>query len=409
MPHNNRLLLGIFAGAVAGIVCGWFFGPTMVHIAWIGDLFLDALKMTIIPLIVAALVSGVTSMGDVRRLGRFGGLTVLYYLVTTGIAVLIGLVLVNLLHPGAQATGLSSAGLPPEIASGKPVGFTDIVLSLLTPNIIKAAANTQILPVIVFSLLFASALTTVGSAGRPVVAFFDGLNEVMMKLVLWIMYFSPLGVFALIAAQLGKAGGGPAFWHELSSVGLYTTTVIIALLLDFAALFLILRGLGGRGRGYLFTLSRALLTAFGTASSSATLPLTMECAAEAGIDRRAIRFVLPLGATVNMNGTALYEAVAAMFIAQTYGQHLHLGQQVVVFLTATLAGIGAAAIPQAGLVTLIIVLTAVNLPVQGIAMLLAVDWFLDRLRTAVNVWGDCVGAAVMDRVIAGNDNRLGSE
>lgn len=398
MPDNNRLLQAICIGAVAGMLCGWFFGPAMLRIAWLGNLFLDALKMTIIPLIVAALISGVAAMGDVRRLQRLGGMTVLYYLVTTGIAVFIGLVLVNLLHPGAAVADLAGTPVPTQIASGKAVGITDIIGSLITSNVVRAAADMKLLPIIVFSLLFATALTTIGSRGRPVIDFFNGLNDVMMKLVLWIMYFSPVGVFALIAAQLGKAGGGAAFWRELSSVGMYTTTVVAGLVLDFALLFVILAMLGRRGTGYLVIVSRALLTAFGTASSSATLPLTMECAAEARIDERSVRFVLPLGSTVNMNGTALYEAVAAMFIAQAYGLHLGMTQQILIFLTATLAAIGAAGIPQAGLVTMIIVLTAVKLPVQGIGMLLAVDWFLDRLRTSVNVWGDCVGAAVMDRI-----------
>lgn len=221
----------------------------------------------------------------------------------------------------------------------------------------------------------------------------------MMKLVTWLMYTAPVGIFALIASRLGQAGGGEAFLDEISAVGLHIVTVLSGLGIHFVVLLAILVLLGGRGPAYLAGMMRALLTAFGTASSSATLPLTMECAREQGIDRRAVRFVLPLGSTVNMNGTALYEAAAAMFIAQAYGIDLSIGQQAIIMVTATLAAIGAAGIPEAGLVTMVIVLKAVGLPLEGIGLLLSVDWFLDRFRTSINVWGDAVGAAVLDRFL----------
>ena len=185
-------------------------------------------------------------------------------------------------------------------------------------------------------------------------------------------------------------------------MGWYVATVLSGLAVHFLVLLTILALVAGRGPAYLVTMLRALLTAFGTASSSATLPVTMECARENKVDDRAIRFVLPLGSTVNMDGTALYEAVAAIFIAQAYGIDLSIGQQALVFVTATLAAIGAAGIPEAGLATMIIVLNAVGLPLEGIALLLSVDWFLDRFRTTINVWGDAVGAAVIDRFLRGS-------
>jgi Na+/H+-dicarboxylate symporter len=371
----------------------------MTRVEWLGTLFLNALKMTIIPLIIAAVVSGVASLGDVRRLGRVGGYTVLYYAATTAVAVALGLLVVNLVQPGHGVAELSRE-IPASVATREPAALSDIVLSMVTPNLVSAAAETQLLPLIVFSLLFAAALTTTGTRGETVIAFFDGLNETMMKIVVWMMYLAPVGIFALVAAQLGKAGGGAAFVAELSAVGKYVATVLLGLALHVAFLFVVLRLVAGRGFDYARTLLRALLTAFGTASSSATLPLTMECAKEAGADERAVRFVLPIGATINMDGTALYEAAAVMFIAQAYGYDLGIADQVVIFLTATLAAIGAAGIPQAGLVTMILVLSAVKLPLEGIGLLLAVDWFLDRFRTAVNVWGDAVGAAVISRSFA---------
>jgi Na+/H+-dicarboxylate symporter len=392
---ENKLIIAILIGAIAGIVCGWLFGPAMISVAWIGDLFLDALKMMIVPLIVAAVISGVTSLGDIRKLGKVGAATLLYYAATTGLAVFIGLIVVNLIQPGV-GIGEASSDLSENIASRTDTGIVEIIRSLISPNIISAAANMQLLPLIVFCLLFAAALTTIGEKNTTIVRFFDGLNEVMMKLVIWVMTFAPIGIFALIAGKIGKAGGGEAVKQELLAVGSYCFTVILGLSIHFIVLFTILILFSRQGRGYLLKLLRALVTAFGTASSSATLPLTMECAVEAGVDKRSVKFVLPLGATVNMDGTALYESVAVMFIAQAYNIPMSIGEQAIIFITATLAAIGAAGIPQAGLVTMLIVLNAVNLPVEGIGLILAVDWFLDRFRTTVNVWGDSVGAAVIE-------------
>jgi len=398
MPHKHAMvLLGLIAAAVfAGGLSGWLWGPAMEGVAWVGELFLNALRMLIVPLILAAVISSVASLGDVRKLGRIGGATIGYYLLTTAIAVLIGLVMVNLIQPGA---GLhpASAEVPAQILARPQTGIGDILLSLVSPNLFAAAAESQLLPLIVFAILFSAALSTMGDGGAVVLRFFDAVNEAMMKLVIWLMYLAPLGIFALVAARLGKTGGGEAFVAEIAAVGWYVATVLSGLAVHFLVLLTILVLVAGRGPVYLVTMLRALLTAFGTASSSATLPVTMECARENKVDDRAIRFVLPLGSTVNMDGTALYEAVAAIFIAQAYGIDLSVGQQALVFVTATLAAIGAAGIPEAGLATMIIVLNAVGLPLEGIALLLAVDWFLDRFRTTINVWGDAVGAAVIDR------------
>lgn len=395
MFGENKLVIAIFIGGLAGIMCGWLFGPKMLAIAWIGDLFLDALKMMIIPLIVGAVISGVTSLGDIRKLGKVGGITLLYYASTTACAVLIGLIMVNVIQPG-DGINYQTETISESISNRDNVNLTELVRSLISPNIISAASNTQLLPIIVFCLLFGAALTTLGKNKTTIINFFDALNETMMKLVIWIMVFAPLGVFCLVAGQFGKVGGGSVIKNELVAVGSYFFTVILGLTCHFLLLFIILIIFSKQGREYLFKLLRALLTAFGTASSSATLPLTMKCALEAGVDKRSVKFVLPIGATINMDGTALYESVAVMFIAQTYGISMGMEQQVIIFITATLAAIGAAGIPQAGLVTMLIVLNAVNLPAEGIGLILAVDWLLDRFRTTVNVWGDSVGAAIVE-------------
>lgn len=401
MPHKHAILLLIFIviGVVAGVVSGWIWGPAMEAVAWIGTLFLNALKMLIIPLVLAAVITGIASLGDVRKLGRIGGATMCYYLVTTGIAVLVGLVMVNLIQPGAGLNLGVGSEVPASVLGKEDTGISDIVLSLISPNLVASAAEMQLLPLIVFAIVFGAALTTLGDSGRQVISFFSGVNDAMMKLVIWLMYFAPIGIFALVAGRLGQAGGGEAFIAEITAVGWHVVTVLSGLAIHFTILLLILFLLAGRGLSYLVGMLRALFTAFGTASSTATLPLTMECVRENGVDERSARFVLPLGSTVNMDGTALYEAAAAMFIAQAYGIELGLMEQAIIFLTATLAAIGAAGIPEAGLVMLVIVLNAVGLPLEGIALLLAVDWFLDRFRTTVNVWGDAVGAAVIDRLI----------
>ena len=401
MPHKHAVILLAFiiAGVVGGVLAGWFFGPAMQQVAWIGQLFLNLLRMMILPLIVAAVISGVASLGDVRRLGRLGAATVLYYLSTTALAVLIGMIMVNVIRPGdGLAASAAAAAAPGRVQAAGHTSLTDILLSLVQPNLVNAASGMDLLPIILFAILFSAALSTIGDLGRHVIAFFEGVNEAMMTLVVWIMYLAPVGIFALVAGRLGQAGG-QAFGESLKAVGWHVVTVLSGLAIHMAALVVIMALLSGKGMQYLAGMLRALFTAFGTASSSATLPVTMECARENGVDERAVRFVLPLGSTVNMNGTALYEAAAAMFIAQAYGISLTLPQQGIVFVTATLAAIGAAGVPEAGLVTMVIVLKAAGLPLDGVALLLSVDWFLDRFRTAVNVWGDAVGAAVIGRLM----------
>ena len=398
MHNNNWLLWALLTAAIAGIFCGWFFGHSMLAIEWVGELFLDALKMVIIPLIVAAVISGIASLGGASGgLKRLGGFTVLYYFCTTAIAVLLGLIIVNIIQPGSGITEVSQV-VPDRVSGKEDTGMVEIIRSLIGDNIVASAAETKLLEVIVFSILFGAALTTIGERGRPMVAFFEGMNDVMIKIVVWIMYLAPIGIFALVSSKLGDSGGGEHFWREILGVGKYMLTVIVGLTLHFFVLMTILIVVSRRGRQFIATMSKALITAFGTASSTATLPLTIECALEANVDKRAAKFVLPLGSTVNMDGTALYEAVAVMFIAQAYGIHMAPMDQVLIFITATLAAIGAAGIPEAGLVTMVIVLTAVGLPMEGIGLLLAVDWFLDRLRTTVNVWGDSVGSTVIEKI-----------
>ena len=395
---NNLLLYLMITGILLGIFSGWVFGKDMESVGWLGEIFLDSLKMLVVPLIISSMIVGISGLGDIRKVGKTGLITLAFFMATTGIAVGIGLVMVNLLEPGS-AVEMTENKIPEHVADKKAIGITDILKSFVSPNLIHSMANMEILPLILFSLVFGAVLTTLGEPGKQAIAFFDTVNTAIMKIVHLIMYFAPIGVFALIASKLGAAGGGDLFLNELAKIGKYAWTVILALLIHgVLVLPVILYFVTGRNPLIYFkNLTPALTTSFSTASSSATLPVTIECAEENNqVSRKASLFVLPLGATVNMNGTALYEAVAVMFIAQMMGIEMGFAEQMIVLITATLAGIGAAGIPEAGLVTMVMVLQAVGLPLEGIGMLLSIDWFLDRCRTTLNVWGDSVGAAVVD-------------
>lgn len=389
------MLIGIGTGGV----CGWIFGKEMIVVGWIGEMFLDTLKMLVIPLIISSMIVGISGLGDIRKVGKVGTITLVYFLSTTGVAVLAGIVVVNIMQPGL---GIElTTEIPEKVAGKTSVGITDILKSFVTPNLVDSMAKMEILPIIFFSLIFGGVLTTLGEKGKLVISVFDGINIAIMKIVHLVMYTAPLGVFALVSSKLGAAGGGDLFLVELLKIGKFAATVILGLLIHaLLTLPAILYFVAKRNPlTYFKNMSSALTTALSTASSAATLPLTIECVEEENkVSRRTTLFVIPLGATVNMNGTALYESIAAIFIAQMVGIDLDVGEQVLVFLTATLAAIGAAGIPEAGLVTMVIVLQAVGLPLEGIGMLLSIDWFLDRLRTSINVWGDSIGAAVVDRL-----------
>ena len=399
MKKNNTLLYLMLIGISMGGLCGWVFGKEMLVVDWIGEMFLDTLKMLVIPLIVSSMIVGITGLGDIRKVGKAGTITLVYFLSTSGIAVIAGIIVVNIMQPGLGVE--LTTDIPEKVAGKESIGITDILESFVTPNLFESMAKMEILPIIMFSLVFGGVLTTLGEKGKLVISVFDGINIAIMKIVHLVMYFAPLGVFALVSSKLGAAGGGDLFLAELLKIGKFAVTVILGLMIHAlitlpAILYFVAKQ---NPLTYFKNMSAALTTALSTASSAATLPVTIECVEEENkISRRTTLFVIPLGATVNMNGTALYESIAAIFIAQMVGIHLGLGDQVLIFLTATLAAIGAAGIPEAGLVTMVIVLQAVGLPLEGIGMLLSIDWFLDRLRTSVNVWGDSIGAAVVDRL-----------
>jgi len=376
---------------------GYYVPSGIEYTAWMGDIFLTALKMVIVPLILSSIISGVTSMGSGKNLGRLGGKTMLYYLSTSTFAILTGLLLVNIIRPGVGIDmGLTKSveGLADNVGS-----INDILMRIVPANIFQAMVNGEILPIIFFAIIFGVFISQVDTKySVPLTNFFEGVFEVMMKMTMFIIKFTPLGVFGIVsrevsrnAHQLGDLAGGMA---------IYMLTVILSLAIHaFITLPLIVRFIGkAKPFSHLNNMATALLTAFSTASSSATLPLTMEAVEhKSGVSNKITSFTLPLGATVNMDGTALYECVAAMFIAQVYGIEFTFVQQLLIVVTALLASIGAAGIPMAGLVMLTVILTAAGLPLEGIGLILAVDLPLDMMRTSINVWSDSCGAVTVAR------------
>ena len=404
-----------------------------------GEIFLDLLKMIVVPLVMTSVLSGILGMGDVRKLGKPGAAAVGYYLMTTVLAVATGLVVVNIVQPGkgtvdeakvakiraatensaekklsdflAESAGVSQDDIGKvfeELQQQEEKGIQQIIENMITMlftnNLLKSALETDLLPLIVFCIIFGAMLTTLGPRVETFTNIIQQANTALLSFVMLLMKIAPIGIFCLVAARFGEAQAKGEFIQELTQIGWYFGTVLLGLgvhaLVTLPLVFWIFR----RENPYKFMMqmSQALLTAFSTASSSATLPITMECAeVNAGISKRSVEFVVPLGATINMDGTALYEAAAAIFISQVLGAQfdLSLTEQIIVAVTATLAAIGAAGIPEAGLFTMMIVLNAVGLPVEMVALILSVDWLLDRFRTTVNCFGDSVGAAVVEKTL----------
>jgi proton glutamate symport protein len=388
-----QILIALFLA----ILFGLFLTGYVKYVTWIGDLFLRALKMIIVPLILTSIISGVANIGGASNLGKLGLKTLTYYLVTSLFAILVGLTMVNLIQPGVGAD-LGFQKSVQEIGSSGDLG--NILLRLVPTNIFDAFARADMLAIIFFSILFGYFITKIEDQYKnPLINLVNGGFEVMMKLTSFIIRFTPIGIFGIVAGVVAEqAGDKAALLGIVQRLGLYMSTVLLGLIFHaFITLPLILR-LYGKVNPWLHfkAMTTPLLTAFSTSSSSATLPLTLEAVEdEVGVSNKITSFVLPLGATVNMDGTALYEFVAAMFIAQAYGIHLGFVQQFVVVFTALLASIGAAGIPMAGLVMITVVLTSVGLPLEGVGLILAVDRILDMCRTTVNVWSDSCGAAVI--------------
>lgn len=415
-PLHLKIVIGLVLGLLFGLLSIQMNWPALFTIHYIkpfGTIFVNALKLIAVPLVLASLIVGMANLGDISKLSRIGGKTIAIYLGTTVVAITIGLVLVNIIEPGKKlpqqtredlmaaysSSAESSQSVAHKISDSGPLQpFVDIV----PDNIVRAMTdNAAMLQVVFFAIIVGIALLQVPKEkGEPVIRFFDGINEVIIKIVHYIMLLAPYGVFALIASLIVEvAGADPAKAFQLLYALLwYVITILIGLGIMIYVVYPLLFKVFTNINYFKFyrSIRPAQLLAFSTSSSSATLPVTMErVEKELGVSEKISSFVLPLGATINMDGTSLYQGVAAVFIAQALGMELSLGSQLMIVLTATLASIGSAGVPGAGMVMLVIVLESIGVPVAGIALIVAPDRILDMCRTVVNVTGDATVAVVV--------------
>jgi Na+/H+-dicarboxylate symporter len=408
-PLHWQILVAIGAGALTGYLTGpdaTLFGVPVVSVfELLGTLFVNALKMLVVPLIVASVISGVASISSPRDLGRLGGKTLLFYVVTTLIAVLVALALSNSVRPGLVdgrpahdllAFEVSSAEVSEKVERGAGT-LVDTLLGIVPPNIIEAAMGNKLLGLVFFSILFGYFLARIEPAyGKPVIAFWQGVFQVMMRMTEFIMLLAPIGVFGLAARTVAKTG-----FDAAGPLLVFSATVLVGLLIYAVLLLPVLVRLVARVNPWpLFpAMAPALLTAFSTASSSATLAMSIDCTERrVGVSNRVCGFVMPLGASLNHAGSALYECAAAMFIAQAYGLHLSFGHQFTIVVLALITSMGVAGIPASSLVGIAVILTAIGLPAEAIGVLLVFDRILDMCRTAVNVFADACCAVIVARL-----------
>ena len=405
-----KIIIGMVLGVLYGLLAskmGWVDFTNDWIKPW-GKIFINLLKLIAVPLVFASLIKGVSSLSDISKLSRIGGKTIGIYLFTTIVAVTFGLLLVNIIQPGTSFSEEKRMELKEQyasstaskIASAKDVkedGPLQFIIDIVPSNFIQATGNNKnMLQVIFFAILFGIAMVMLPKEKTSVVkGFFDGVNDIILQIVDLIMLTAPYGVFALLGGLVVDFGGSAELFQAL---GIYSLSVVIGLLLMIMVVYpLILKSFTKLKYFDFFKgIAPAQMLAFSTSSSAATLPVTMErCEDHLGVSEEVSSFVLPLGATINMDGTSLYQAVAAVFIAQAFGYDLDLSQQLTIVLTSTLASIGAAAVPGAGMVMLVIVLSSIGIDPEGIALIFAVDRLLDMLRTVVNVTGDATVATVV--------------
>lgn len=395
---KNSFFLLIVLSIALGIVCGIYFPKHIIEISWIGQVFINLLKLIVLPLIFCALVSAIASIGSLNRLGTIGVHTLCYVLFSVSIAVIIGLVLLNVFKPGVgiPSSLILANATPTDL---KPMAFSSYLLTLFPPNIVEAAAKYEIMPIVFFSIVFAISCLAVGETAKPVIDFFVGLRNILVKMIIWLMYLTPIGLFSLLGTAVAEASLQNQLLQSLTGMLGFILIFLCGLFLQIlwqviVVAFLVRKNL----KSFFSSASKALITAFATSSSMATLPVTLIVAKEQNVDDDVARFVLPLATTINLSGTAMYEAVSALFFCQMLGIDLSIPAQIGVFVTAILAGMGATGIPEGGLVTMVMVLRSVSVPTSAIGLLLPFDRILDRFRTMTNVWGDLVCAVTVDHL-----------
>lgn len=404
MSLTSKILLGLFLGFIFGLLLkglpGGFLKDTVLLngiIKVLGNGFTTAIKMMVVPLVFVSLVCGTSSMGDVKKLGRIGGKTMVFYLGTTAIAIVISLVLGNLLKPGI---GLDmSSMVTGDVAIGESKSLVDIILSIIPANPIASLANGEMLQVIFFSMLIGIAMSVVGEKAEPVRVIFESANEICMKMVNIIMLFAPYGVFALVTNTFATVGT-----DAIMALLKYVMVVLLGLLIHVSVVYSGLFKVFTKQKiaPFIKKFTRVAAITFSTASSNASVPASLEIMEELGVGKSTRSFTIPMGATINMDGTAIMQGVAALFIAQIYGIQLGLNDMMTIVLTATLASIGTAGVPGVGMIMLSMVLQSVGLPLEGIGLIMGVERIIDMFRTTVNVMGD----NVCTLVIAKSENDL---
>lgn len=394
------LPLQILIALVLGVVFGIFGHEYVKYISWAGDIFLRFLKMIVIPIVFSSMVVGVAGMGNSGGLGRIAGKTFSFYIITTLIAAFVGMLFVNILEPGVGSTLVSQAESAANIASANKVSLGERLITIVPDNIFKTLTEGDLLAIIFFAILFGFFVTKVEEKSRTVIIdFFQAAFDVIMKITLAVIKLAPIGVFAIVSKMIAQQAGDTEKLVEIAqSLGMFVLIVWIGCMIQF---FIILpctvRFIGKENPWkHMKKMSTAILTAFSTCSSGAALPISMKDSQEkCGISNKIASFTLPLGATINMNGTALYECVAVIFIAQVYGVDLSIMEQLIIVATVLFSAIGAASIPMAGLVMLSVALSVAGLPLEGIGLVLAVEQLCDMPRTATNSYGDMCAAVVI--------------
>lgn len=397
---TTKILLGLFLGSIFGLFVLKYIPSTFVKetifvngiLKILGDGFLAAIKMLVVPLVLVSLACGASSMSDIKKLGRIGGKTFVFYIATTALAITIALIVALLLNPGTGLDLSSVVTSTPTI--GETQGFTDIILDMIPTNIFESMTSANMLQIIVFALLFGIAINLVGEKGQPIRKILVSLNDILMKMIEMIMHAAPYGVFALMATTFYNTGF-EAFMPLLKYVLIILFALFIHATLVYGLLMKVFTKLPIKP--FLNKFKKVAAVTFSTSSSSASLPIAMESMEELGVSNSISSFTLPLGSTINMDGTSIMQGVAAIFIAQVYGCDLGISQILTIILTATLSSIGTAGAPGVGMIMLSMVLESVGLPLAGVGLIMGVDRIIDMFRTTVNVMGDCICTMIISK------------